>query len=562
MLTLSHAHTDTHRGIFIFHTELSNTALNFSKVSSDTTVSHDEYQHPVALHDGENRFPYPGTYTIRGSFQKVTAVGIQHSPFHSGSVYEWKDTETQDITGLFFNGRVEYAVSPPPTVTDMTRLFYKAKNVPDIRAWDVSNVVTMHEMFAQTVQFDQSLNTWDFGNVRDMRKMFYKAQAYNNGKQPISFNTSNLERVGSMFHNAKIFNQSVNGLDTSNVVDMHSMFRGARSFNNGGEPLHIETSKVTNMNNMFHGAERFRQDVSSLQTGNVRSMQSMFHNAEWFTMHGKPLPWDVSQVRTMKLMFARAHDFDADLSSWDVSNVYHMEGMFSNARLFKNGGNPSLPWNTSNVTNMRNMFQGTKMNSAIGSWDVSSVTNMMGMFDTNRGFNQPIGSWNVSNVTDMRRMFNGAIAFDQDIGAWDVSNVRHMDEMFLLAWSFNNSGKMLHWDTSRLESLKMMFQGAECFNQDIGSWDVSNVTNFSSLFFRATSFNNGGAPLYWDTSNMISCDHMFHLATSFDQCISHFDFRSLLTSDHMLRDAKSFTNGGEPMHALQEAGIEIPQNAF
>ena len=27
------------------------------------------------------------------------------------------------------------------------------------------------------------------------------------------------------------------------------------------------------------------------------------------------------------------------------------------------------------------------------------------------------------------------------------------------------------------------------FNQDINSWDVSNVTNMSSMFYRATSFN-------------------------------------------------------------------------
>ena len=55
----------------------------------------------------------------------------------------------------------------------------------------------------------------------------------------------------------------------------------------------------------------------------------------------------------------------------------------------------------------------------------------------------------------MSNMFRNA--FNQDISTWDVSNVTNMTGMFL---------------------------GVTPFNQDIRAWDVSNVTNMNYMFYR------------------------------------------------------------------------------
>jgi len=189
--------------------------------------------------------------------------------------------------------------------------------------------------------------------------------------------------------------------------------------------------------------------ISNLDVSNLTSLRYMFAGSLSFN---QPLSkWDTSNVEDMRDVFNCAESFNSDITGWDTSNVEKMTSIFYEANAF----NQDISgWDISKLTSIRYMFAYTSFNHDISGWDTSKVTDMYGAFEGAKDFNSDISGWNTSNVTEMGFMFSETKYFNQDISGWDVSKVVPVNP-------YNSS-------------MNGMFQDATSFNQDLSQWCVSS----------------------------------------------------------------------------------------
>jgi surface protein len=350
---------------------------------------------------------------------------------------------------------------------------------------------------------------WNTSNVVNMNNMFRNAALFN--QSLISFNTSNVTNIGEMFRTTSSFNQSLSNFDTRNVSVIGGMFNEAKMFNQpiNTNGIYWNTSNITSMSSMFQAAQIFNQSLSLWNTSKVTNMTTMFYNAYLFN---EPLTQDINGI-------------------WDVSEVTNMNAIFQSATSFNQNLNS---WNVSKVSNMNNAFFSASIFNNGGAYGTSSLpltwyapscTNFNGMFSREPAFNQPLPYLvDTSGVTicDLGSMFLqiSASTFNQNLNSWNVSNVINMAGMFQSTTSYNNGNVALIWYAPNCLSFASMFQSASAFNQQISSLvDTSGVTlpvgcNLNSMFQSATQFNQNLNT--WNVSRATSISLTFSGATAFN----------------------------------------------
>ena len=115
-------------------------------------------------------------------------------------------------------------------------------------------------------------------------------------------------------------------------------------------------------------------------------------------------------------------------------------------------------------------------------FDTTNVTSMAKMFAKATNFNKPITFTYIPK--DISYMFSEAINFNQDISTWNTSDVTNMS---------------------------YMFDNATSLNQDITDWNVDSSTNLLSMFLDASEMigNYGNISTFGNASNNFTPSYMF-----------------------------------------------------
>jgi surface protein len=464
----------------------------------------------------------------------------------------WNTSQVTNMSGMF-NGADVFNQNiggwNTSNVTNMNSMFFSAPSFnQNIGGWDVSKVTAMNSMFQSATAFNNggsnSIQNWSAPLCTSFYQMFYLASAFN---QPLAnlVNTSGVTSctMQAMFQSATSFNQDIGVWNTSNVTLMNSMFQSATSFNQDIGSWNV--SKVTTMANMFQSSPFNNGGSNSIQNWSAPlciNFTSMFQSA---TSFNQPLTnlVNTSGVAgcSLGLMFISATSFNQNIGGWDVSKATPMNSMFQSATSFNNGGSNSIQnWSSPICTTFASMFQSASsfnqpLTNLVNTSGVASCA-LNSMFQGASAFNQNIGGWNVSKATTMAAMFHTTISFNNGgsntIQNWSAPLCSTFASMFYLNTTFNQPLTNLV-NTSGVASCSMqqMFQGATNFNQNIGFWNTSNVTNMSSMFlgsatFSATTrFNNGETGLtsipnitpstssYTNTTKVLNCPGATFLST-------------------------------------------------
>ena len=424
--------------------------------------------------------------------------------------------------------------------------FASGNSVGNQLTWTINTTssVTMSNMFINCTSFNANLGTgttpWDVSKVTTFLNMFQSASNFNNGDDSAPINNWNINTVSdvsmeSMFNGASKFNRDISSWNVSKVTTFAAMFRLAIAYNNGDNlntnPItsiqgldgwNINTTSSVTMLGMFLFTNVFNRPLASWNMTRVNNTNLMFRDALKFN---QPLSnWEragstLANVTNMSGMFCNAYEFNQSIGNWNVSSVVKFGdggdgGMFSNARAFNNGDDtyPLSNWsiNSVNSVTMAYIFSSNTtsiFNKDISTWNMTKVTNTSFMFSGTYAFDQPLDNWErigstMGNITTMGSMFNTASNFNRDISSWNVSKVNTFAAMFQSATAFNNGDNLNinpitlrpgidGWNINTVSDVSMasMFQSATAFDRNIGNWNISNVTNFTSFMAGKTNLN-------------------------------------------------------------------------
>lgn len=499
-----------------------------------------EYASHIYSNSGTKMVKIYGTNVDYISFDHFGKLGLI-------GILSWGNFQFGDFTSSFY-GCANLIYLPnnlPSTVMycDSMLNLCETFNDSNVITWDTSNVASMSSMFSTATAFNQNIGGWNTSNVTSMSGMFGGAIAFDANIS--SWDTSNVGSMSSMFNNATNFNQDIGNWNVGSVADMNFMFNNATNFNQDltnwcvvnipSEPANFATSSILDANNYPNwGTCNSSPTPSSLPI--LMTYDSSLGNNVQFDIWGNvniTIDWGDGNIKQyIGSDVIKSH-------TYATSNIFTMS-IYGSANNISTNGNANGITSVIDWGGVNGLYGISLINSAVTNVPPSipsTFTWLIGTFAGCTNFNDSnVTLWDTSNINNMFQTFQGASAFNQDISSWNTSNVTSFGSMFSFANSFNQN--INSWDTSNAVDTSFMFSYANSYNQPMNSWDTSKVITMNQMFQHATSFN--GNITTWDVSNVANMTNMFREADVFNQNIGSWNTGNVSDMSLMFYSAYNF----------------------
>ncbi len=213
----------------------------------------------------------------------------------------------------------------------------------------------------------------------------------------------------------------------------------------------------------------------------------------------------------------------SDITLTDPGN-YTFSGKFTELKILSSAAALDASPTNSDVWNALN-----STNASFGEELFKNINSLTGV---------PTGGTDELELRTLKRTFEGS-GIDTDLGILDTSTVTNAYATFLNS-SVDSADNPAGWDVSKVTNMSSMFQNATAFDQPIGTWDVRNVVDMSGLFKGASIYNQDLSAWGSDLVGATNMQSVFDGATLFNQDLSTWDMSTASDMDAMFRDAPAF----------------------
>jgi surface protein len=155
-------------------------------------------------------------------------------------------------------------------------------------------------------------------------------------------------------------------------------------------------------------------------------------------------------------------------------------------------------------------------------------------------------------VTTMQACFQNNLRFNHpNVGSWDVSNITNMQQTFAGATAFNQDLDLWANKVSGVTNFSSTFSLARAFDGSVSNW-VLGGANCAGMFFQATNFTGKGIQS-WSVGNVTNMSNMF------------FDCTRLNVSGDWNWDTKNVTSTsqmfyGVPLNNVTFSGWDLSKS--